>query len=98
MLEIEDIPILDLKNVISILISSYFLQMQELVNECISYIVSNMHDVVRLPIYMSCLNQELIKQISLKMPINKLDNLVDKRDKLTSKIFEKKLENLFYLV
>lgn len=32
------------------------------------------------------------------MPIRKLDSLVDKRDKLTSKIFEKKLENLFYLL
>ena len=98
MIEIEDVPTLDLKNVISILISSDFLQMQELVNECISYIVSNMHDVVRLPIDMSCLNQELIKQISLKTPIRKLDSLVDKRDKLTSKIFEKKLENLFFQV
>ena len=49
-------PVLDLKNVISILISSDFLQMQELVNECISYVISNLHDVVRLPIDMNCLN------------------------------------------
>jgi hypothetical protein len=95
-MELEDIPILDLKNVISILISSDFLQMQELVNECISYVISNLHDVVRLPIDMSCLNQELIKQISLKVPMQKLDSLVDKRDKLTSKIYEKKLENLLF--
>jgi hypothetical protein len=54
--ESGDQPILDLKSVISILISSDFLQMQELVNECISYVVSNLHDVVRLPIDMNCLN------------------------------------------
>lgn len=30
--------------------------------------------------------------------MNKLDNLIDKRDKLTTKIFSKKLENLFYTV
>jgi hypothetical protein len=34
----------------------------------------------------------------LKTPIRKLDSLVDKRDKLTSKIFEKKLENLLFLL
>jgi hypothetical protein len=72
--------------------------MQELVNECISYVVSNLHDVVRLPIDMSCLNIDLIKQISLKVPMGKLDSLVDKRDKLTSKIFQKKLENMFFLL
>ena len=61
MLEGSNIPNLDLKNVISILISSDFLQMQVLVNECISYVVSNLHDVVRLPIDMSCLNEGLMR-------------------------------------
>jgi hypothetical protein len=32
------------------------------------------------------------------VPVQKLDTLVDKRDKLTSKIFEKKLENLFFII
>ena len=61
MLEGSNMPNLDLKNVISILISSDFLQMQVLVNECISYVVSNLHDVVRLPIDMSCLNEGLMR-------------------------------------
>jgi hypothetical protein len=61
-------------------------------------VVSNLHDVVRLPIDMGCLNKELIQQISLKVPMGKLDKLVDKRDKLTSKIYAKKLENLFYIL
>ena len=51
---------IDLKNVISILISCEFLDMQDLVEECISYVVSNLHDVVRLPIDMSCLNDNLL--------------------------------------
>ena len=54
-------PKIEVKNSVSILISSDFLQMQELVNECISYVVSNLHDVVRLPIDMSCLNDSLIR-------------------------------------
>ena len=49
-------PKLDIKNVISILISSDFLQMKILVEECINFVIENVHDVVRLPIDMNCLN------------------------------------------
>lgn len=49
-------PILDLKNALSVLISSDFLQMHDLVKECISYVVLNLNDVVRLPIDMNCIN------------------------------------------
>jgi hypothetical protein len=49
-------PKLDIKNVISILISSDFLQMKVLVQECIDFVIENLHDVVRLPIDMNCLN------------------------------------------
>ena len=52
-------PKLDIKNVISILISSDFLQMKGLVQECIDFVIENLHDVVRLPIDMNCLNQNL---------------------------------------
>jgi hypothetical protein len=52
----EAIPKLDLKIVISILISSDFLQMKILVDECINFVIENVHDVVRLPIDMNCLN------------------------------------------
>ena len=57
-------PTLDIKNVISILISSDFLQMRVLVEECIDFVIRNLHDVVRLPIDMNCLNQNLIKKIA----------------------------------
>jgi Domain of unknown function (DUF3342) len=60
----EPIPKLDIKNVISILISSDFLQMKVLVSECIDFVIENIHDVVRLPIDMNCLNQNLIKRIA----------------------------------
>jgi hypothetical protein len=60
----ESGPKLDIKNVISILISSDFLQMKGLVQECIDFVIDNLHDVVRLPIDMNCLNQNLIKRIA----------------------------------
>ena len=61
--------------------------MAELVTECIEFVVKNLSDVVRLPIDMNCLNSNLIKRISQEVNIDKLDNLLDKRDKLTSKLF-----------
>ena len=52
----EPIPKLDIRNIISILISSDFLQIKVLVQECIDFFIENIHNVVKLPIAMSCLN------------------------------------------
>jgi hypothetical protein len=87
-------PKLELKNVISILISSDFLGMARLVDECVKFIKDNLSDVVRLPIDMNCLNANLIKKISSIVTIDELINLKDRKDKLTSKIYMKKLEAL----
>ena len=57
-------PELDLKNVISILISSEFLGMDKLVTVCVDYVVSKLNEVVWLPIDMSCLNQKLLNTIA----------------------------------
>lgn len=94
----DRVPVLDLKNVISILISADFLIIQELVRECIAYVISNLHDVVRLPIDMNCLNDKVLYLIAEQLPIGKLNNLADKRDKLTSRLFKAKLEQLLSAV
>jgi len=78
---------LDIKNVISILISSDFLQMKILVSECVIFIAKNLKDVVRLPIDMSCLNNTLISKISQEVQLEDLDELYDRKDKLTSRLF-----------
>ena len=84
-------PTLDLKNVISVLISSEFLRIKDLVDECISYIVLNISDIVKLPIDMECLNDHLLWKIAAKMPVELLLNFVDKRDKLQTRIIMTKL-------
>lgn len=43
---------------------------------------------------MSCMNEWLIKTISKKVKIEELDELDDKKDKLTSKIYMKKTDQL----
>lgn len=87
-------PTLDLKNVISILISSDFLGMASLVDECVQFIKVKLNDVVRLPIDMNCLNATLVKKIAAAVTIEELIDLRDKKDKLMSKIYMKKLEDL----
>jgi hypothetical protein len=90
-------PQLDLKNVISILISSDFLGMAKLVEECVGFVKTNLHNVVKLPIDMNCLNSSLIKKIAMAVTIEQLIELKDRKDKLTSKIYMKKLEQLIDL-
>lgn len=44
---------------------------------------------------MNCLNSVLIKRLARTIHLEELDSLKDKKDKLTSKLFMKKLEILF---
>ena len=48
-----------------------------------------------LPIDMNCLNSTLIKKLASRITVEELNNLKDKKDKLTSKLYMKKLELLF---
>ena len=57
-------PKLDIKNDISILISSDFLQMAALVEESVKFVSENIHDIIGLPIDMNCLNSHLVKKLA----------------------------------
>jgi len=88
----EEKPILDLKNVISILISSEFLGIAHLVDICIDFVAQRLADVVRLPIDMSCLNDKLISKLAPRVTIETLAFVRDRKDKLESRIYSKKVE------
>jgi hypothetical protein len=57
-------PKLEVSNVVSILISSDFLQIASLVHECILFFTRHINEVIRLPIDMSCLNSTLVKKLA----------------------------------
>lgn len=57
-------PKLELKNSISILISSDFLQMATLVDETIRFVAKNLPEILQLPIDMNCLSSNIIKQLA----------------------------------
>ena len=88
-------PKLDIKNSVSILISSDFLQMGVLVEESLKYVAEHLQEVVSLPIDMNCMSSPLIKRLARLVPLERLSALRDKKDKLMSKVYMKKLELLF---
>jgi len=83
-----------LKNVVSILISADFLKIDLLVNECISFFVNNIEEMAKLQVDMSCINSSIIREIARLVDLDRLDLLKERKDKLVSRLFMKKLEVL----
>ncbi|XP_072121400.1 LOW QUALITY PROTEIN: SANT and BTB domain regulator of class switch recombination [Mobula birostris] len=88
-------PELEPSNVVSILISSEFLKMDSLVEECIQYCHKNMSAIVATPCNMNCINGTLATCIIDLFTHNEADEVKDRKDKFKSKIFCKKIERLF---
>ncbi|MEE6515610.1 hypothetical protein FKM82_024507 [Ascaphus truei] len=91
----HEIPQLEPANVISILISSEFLKMDSLVEECIVYCHKHMSAIVATPCNMNCINANLLTRIADLFTHNEADDVKDRKDKFKSKIFCKKIERLF---
>jgi hypothetical protein len=88
-------PGLEPGNVISILISSDFLKMDSLVDECIEYCHANMSAIIATPCNMNCIDDRLVTRIADLFDHNELDAVKDRKDKFKSKLFAKKVEKLF---
>lgn len=88
-------PLIEIKNAVSILISSEFLQMKDLVEKALVFIFKHINEIIQLPIDMNCMNSGLIKRLAGKLSLYEMNDIKDKKDKLTSKLFMKKLEYLF---
>lgn len=91
----EKKPKLEPNNVISILISSDFLKMDALVTECIHFCHENMSAIVATPCNMNCINDKLVTRIAKLFNHNELEAIKDRKDKFKSKLFCKKIEELF---
>ena len=57
-------PRIDKAIIVSILISSEFLQMESLVELCVQHVSSNMNEIIKLPIDLSCISEKLINRIA----------------------------------
>ena len=87
-------PLLDPGSVISVLISADFLQMRPLANHCIEYLRSTLPEVLRLPIDLSCVSDALLAQLAALLEPEDIEKLKDKKDKISSRLYAKKLEAL----
>ena len=72
-------PSLDAGSVVSVLISADFLQMSALTGVCIQYLRGAIHEVLRLPIELSCLTDGLLTQLAALFEPDDIDRLRDKK-------------------
>lgn len=90
----ETKPQLRTKQLVSILISSQFLGMQDLVSQCINYFYVNTNDILKLPIDLSCMNDELIDSIAELYDIEELQKIMDPKKKIINRLYRRKLDSL----
>ncbi|KAL8594510.1 hypothetical protein ACOMHN_024955 [Nucella lapillus] len=93
--DVAEVPRLEPNNVVSIIISSDFLKMDTLVEECIRYCHQNMTAIVSTNGNMNCINDRLLQRMTDLFSHNEADDIKDRKDKFKSKLFSKKLEKLF---
>ncbi|KAE9037996.1 hypothetical protein PR003_g6322 [Phytophthora rubi] len=87
-------PRITLENIASILVSSEFLQMEELVGECVAFISTRVQDFMLLRVDFGCLSDATIAKIAGNCTPEQLQTLHDPKDKILSKLRRKKVEAL----
>ncbi|POM64556.1 Hypothetical protein PHPALM_19897 [Phytophthora palmivora] len=87
-------PRMTLENIASILVSSEFLQMEELVEECVTFISGRVQDFMMLRVDFGCLSDATITKIASNCTPEQLQTLHDPKDKILSKLRRKKVEAL----
>ncbi len=65
-----------------------------MVGQCLGYVVANINEILRMPIDLNCLNSALIDKLVSLLDVDAVEAMVDRKDKLQSKLYKKKLEGL----
>jgi len=91
---VYDGPKLEYKNAVTILIPAEFLKIDRLVRECLDFIGEHIEEIARVQVDMSCINTNIIREMARKVSLDRLDNLKERKDKIVSRLFMKKLELL----
>ncbi len=85
-------PELDKSVVVSILISSEFLQMDVLVEHCLVHIANNLNETIRLPIDLSCISDRITNRLAALTHPRTLANTKDRKDKILNKLYKRRVE------
>ncbi|RLN73326.1 hypothetical protein BBJ28_00005861 [Nothophytophthora sp. Chile5] len=87
-------PRITLENIASILVSSEFLQMDDLVEECVHFISGRVQEFMLLRVDFDCLSDATVAKIANNCTPEQLQKLRDPKDKILSKLRRKKVETL----
>lgn len=85
-------PNLDKSIVVSILISSEFLQMEPLVELCLEHISLSLNEIIKLPIDLSCISEKLINRLAFLTNPTILAGTKDRKDKILNKLYKRRVE------
>ena len=86
------LPKLDAKRVFSVLVSSEYLGMPNLVDTCIHYISENINAVLAMHASTECLNQLAIDKLASLLTCTQLEKIQDPKDIIQDKLFTSKLK------
>jgi hypothetical protein len=87
-------PELKCKSAVSILISSDFLRMKRLVDNCLTFVHQHINQVIKLPIDLNCINNNLVGKLAVLFSVQDLEHIEDRRNKLKGKLWMKHVEVL----
>lgn len=87
-------PKLDATNVIPILVSASFLQMEPLLCDCLSFCHSRLSEVVKVSPNLGCLNDAIISRLAAMFTNLELEVVKDKKDRIQPRLFCKMIQSL----
>ncbi|XP_018396297.1 PREDICTED: uncharacterized protein LOC108774644 [Cyphomyrmex costatus] len=80
-------PVLEANNVIPIMVSACFLQMEPLLENCLQYCHDNMSDILKTSTILTCLDDNLLTRLAELFTNEDVEMLKDKKDKIQSRLF-----------
>lgn len=83
----KDFPVLESNNVVPIMVSAAFLQMEPLLETCLIYCHDNITEVLKTNAVLSCLNDSLLTRLADLFDNAEIEKLNDKKDKIQSRLF-----------
>lgn len=87
-------PKLSASNVIPILVSASFLQMEPLLLDCLSYCHAHLSEIVKVSPNLGCLNDNIITRLAAMFTNLELEMVKDKKDRIQPRLFCKMIQSL----
>ncbi|XP_026740716.1 uncharacterized protein LOC113503100 isoform X2 [Trichoplusia ni] len=91
---VADWPLLDPHNVVPILVSASFLQMEPLLHDCLIYCHAHINEIVKTSTNLACLSDALLTRLSAMYTNAELEAIRDRKDKIQSRLYCKMILSL----